>query len=81
MIKPNRKIPKLLTVNRAAELLSCHPKTIRRLINEGELQGCKVRDALRVTQRSLNIYIERQIMKFQTRDGLIIDKKKEPVDD
>ena len=81
MIKPNRKIAKLVTVNRAAELLSCHPKTIRRLVDDEELQGCKVRNALRITANSLDDYVKRQIMKFQTRYGLIIDKKKESDED
>jgi excisionase family DNA binding protein len=62
-------LKKLFTVGEASEMLGCSQKTIRRLIDEGRLQGCKIRGCLRVTAGSLDSYIREQISAYQLRDG------------
>lgn len=46
--------PKMLTVNQAAETIGCHPNTIRRMIQAGQLRYKRVGKAgLRVDASSL----------------------------
>ena len=63
--------PRLITVNRASEILSCHPKTVRRLIDEKKLTGLKVKNCLRITAASIDAYINEQILKYQLKDGIV----------
>ena len=44
------------SVKEAAEILSVHPETIRRLIREGEIDAAKVGDNWRVSATAINTY-------------------------
>lgn len=48
---------KLLTVIEVAEILSCHPQTVYRLIREGQLVSIKAQRMRRVDQQDLNAFI------------------------
>lgn len=50
----------LLRISEAAEILSVSPKTIRRMIEDGDINATSVRGALRVTRYSLERYLEEQ---------------------
>ena len=50
----------LLTVDEAAAELRCHPKTIRKLLELGELKRIDLgRHAVRVTRSSIDSFVER----------------------
>jgi len=49
---------KFLTVKQAAELLNFSPKTIRRMIQSGRLQACKISGEFRIDQEDLKKSIE-----------------------
>ena len=55
---------KILQLSEAAELLRTSSRTVRRLIDDGELEGLKVRGGCRVTTASVDAYIMRQVLKF-----------------
>jgi excisionase family DNA binding protein len=55
-----------------ADELSCSERTVRRLINDGELPAVRVRGSLRITREDLDGYIERQrvsVQKTETSTG------------
>ena len=58
-----------LPLSKVAEVLECDVRTVRRLIDEGELIAFKLRDkpgsALRVPEEALEIYRRRLIVKYQ----------------
>ena len=60
---------KLLSVTQAAKILNCSKRTVYRLLEEGALEGCKVRNLSRITEKSVNAYIERQVLAFQIENG------------
>ena len=64
------KMEKLMSLKEAAEVLKCSVRTVRRLLSEGELEGCHVRGSVRVTYRCLEKYIRDQISKYQLDNGL-----------
>jgi excisionase family DNA binding protein len=55
---PPESIPRLLSVDEAAERLSIHAVSVRRLIAKGQLKGIRVLGALRIDQRDLDSFIE-----------------------
>ncbi len=52
--------PKLVTKSRAAELLGIHPRSIERLLVNGELVGVKLGRSIRVVVASIDALIERR---------------------
>jgi excisionase family DNA binding protein len=46
--------PRLLTVAQAAEAMGCHAKTVRRMVEAGQLVYKRVGRALRIDARSLH---------------------------
>lgn len=60
---------RLLVMSEAADILRCSKKTVYRLISDGELEALHVRGSLRVTQSSIDVYIDRQIAMFQEQNG------------
>ena len=60
---------KLLSIPEAAEILSCSPRTIRRLIEERTIEACKVRNSTRVVSLSLRTYILTIISDYQQEYG------------
>jgi hypothetical protein len=51
--------PYLVTYAEAARRLSCDPKTISRMVGDGELERVYVRGAPRITTMSINAYSKR----------------------
>jgi len=60
----------LVTLQTAAKTLAVSVKTIRRMIDDGQLEALKVRSGLRISKASLDSYVRSQIEKFQLRDGI-----------
>ena len=60
---------RLLTIAEAALILKCSRRTTYRLLSEGLLEGCKIRGGTRVTERSVNAYIDAQVLSFQLENG------------
>ena len=60
----------LLSIPEAAEILSCSTRTIRRLIEEGAIEACKLRSSTRVVYTSLRKYILTLISEYQEENGL-----------
>lgn len=50
--------------------LNCTPRTVYRLIAEGQLVAFRVRSSLRVTEASVQAYLKRQIAIFQEDNGM-----------
>lgn len=63
------KVKKLLRIDEAAELLRCSEKTVRRLINRRELEALRIGSGLRVTSSSVQLLIDREILKFNLEHG------------
>jgi excisionase family DNA binding protein len=53
--------PLLLTLERAAEVLAVSPRTVRRLLDAGELAPVRIGRAVRVSAESLRGYVDRAI--------------------
>ncbi len=51
-----------LTVNEVAARLAVSHKTVRKLLDKGELAGVKIAGAVRVSESALAEYLERQAM-------------------
>ena len=62
--------PEYLTPEQAAEKLQIHPKTVRRLLNEGKLPGQRVGGRhWRISATALRSYIETGVLKPTEADG------------
>ncbi len=69
-MKKNR----LLNVQQAGKLLNVSPRTIYRLVADGQFVVLKVKGSLRITDYSLNEYINRQISKYALENGIQCDR-------
>lgn len=58
---------KLLLINEAAEVLRCCPRTVRRMVYSGTLEGLNTRGGLRVTSNSIDEYIRLCIADFRKK--------------
>lgn len=69
---PDKAIVKdrLLRVDEVSKRLNCNARTVYRIIADGDLAALKVRGSLRVTESTLQHYIEKQILKFQQENGI-----------
>ncbi len=59
MTKPPSRLPRLLSIPHVAEHLGVCTKTVRRLIQSGELLATRVGRAIRVTETDLGAYLAR----------------------
>ena len=50
---------RLLTPEEAADFLSVSPRTIKRLVSEGNLPAIRIRNSMRFRLQDLEMYIER----------------------
>ena len=50
---PRANMPELRSVDYAAEFLDCHPRTIRRMLNSGELNAYRIGRNLKVDMRQV----------------------------
>ena len=64
--------PLALTLNAAAEALSVSPRTVRRLLDAGELGRVKIGRAVRVSSASLHAYVDRQITPGHNAAGVAV---------
>ncbi len=51
---------KFYTVKEVAAYLRVHPRTVRKMILDGEIQAIKVRDEYRIRPSALDDYIQKQ---------------------
>ena len=51
-------LPVLLTIDRVAEILSCHPETVRRAIRSGQLGAYRRPGMTRISEDDLARYME-----------------------
>ncbi len=56
-MKPKLSLVQLLTVDQAAFRLQMSPKTVRRLINSGELQAIRIGRVVRIDPRELDRFV------------------------
>ena len=61
---------KLYRVDEVADILNCSSRSVYRLISDGELRAFRIRSSLRVSREGLDLFIRRQIQKFQEEEGL-----------
>ena len=59
MTKDSSPPSKLLRIGQVAEALSVSDRTVRRLINDGELPSCKIRNLRLVFRDDLNRMLDR----------------------
>lgn len=60
---------KWYSVDQAADMLSLHPKTLRRYINEGKLRANKVGKQYRISGHDLSVFVEgRDIIPGRERE-------------
>lgn len=64
--------PLALTLDAAAKALSVSPRTIRRLLDAGELGRIKIGRAVRVSAASISAYVERNAEHAITADSGIL---------
>lgn len=61
-----------LTVQEVAEWLNLSPRTVYRLLADGQLVGLKIRSCLRIPETSVLDYLDRQkslfLLEFGTED-------------
>jgi len=61
---------KLYRVDEVADILNCSSRSVYRLISAGELRAFRIRSSLRVSREGLDLFIQRQISKFQEEEGI-----------
>ena len=70
-LSTNDSLPRLYTVAQIAERLGCSAKSVRRLIDEGELQAYQLRrsgggrrgSSIRIAESELRAYLERAALR------------------
>jgi excisionase family DNA binding protein len=64
-------IPRLMTIKRVADILSCHPETIRRAIRRGDLASYQIGGCIRLSIAQVEEYLERaqRLAMEATRDS------------
>jgi len=55
---------KFYSVEKVAAILDVSVRTVRRLISDGELEAIKVRKSIRVSDKHLDIYINKNNRKY-----------------
>jgi len=61
---------KLYNLNEVMEVLGCSRSMVYRLIQDGELKALRVRASLKILRSSVELYIDRQIAKYQQEEGV-----------
>lgn len=64
--------PLLLTLDHAADALSISARTVRRLIDRGELTPIRIGRAVRLSTEDLRAYIDRQITQGHNPLGVAV---------
>ena len=70
MTRAPSRLPRLLSIPHVAEHLGVCTKTVRRLIQSGDLLATRVGRAIRVTETDLDAYLARGRSHVQYRPGL-----------
>ena len=55
---------KFYSVEKVAEILDVSVRTVRRLISDGDLEAIKVRKSVRVSDKHLDIYVNKDNRKY-----------------
>jgi excisionase family DNA binding protein len=69
------KRDKLLRVDEVAERLNCSPRTVYRILSEGQLSALKVRGSLRIMETTLEHFIQQQVAAFELENGVPSDDR------
>lgn len=64
--------PRLLRPNQVMERLNVSRAKVYRMIADGHFEALKIGGSLRITERSLGAYIERQILLYALENGEIV---------
>lgn len=64
--------PLALTIAAAAEALSVSPRTVRRLIDRGELAPIRIGRSVRLSTEDLHAYIDRQKPRGHNANGVAV---------
>lgn len=64
--------PLLLTLGGAAAALSVSPRTVRRLLEAGELTPIRIGRSLRVSTADLQVYIDRRMTQGNNAPGVAV---------
>lgn len=67
----------ILTLEETAEVLNVSPRTVRRLLYDNEIQGAKVRRSLRITLKSIDLYVQKQVDLYNFENGYGQNKRSE----
>lgn len=59
---------KFYTIDKIAEILGLHPKTIRKFITEGKLAACKVGKQWRISGHDLSVFMERNNVNISNKN-------------
>lgn len=59
---------RLLNLKQAAKILMCSERTVRRLVENGELKACKIR-GLKIDAEYLDLYIKKKIFEYELDHG------------
>ena len=65
---------KLLTVDQVANILGFHPRTVRRYIREGRLEGTKLGNQWRILQEDLNVLTGTETSVETSKNGRATDR-------
>ncbi len=64
--------PLLLTLEGAAAALSVSPRTVRRLVDAGELAPIRIGRSLRLSAADLHVYIDRRMTQGNNAPGVAV---------
>ncbi|MQY58113.1 MAG: helix-turn-helix domain-containing protein [Clostridia bacterium] len=53
-------MPELFTIKEVARIFKCHPQTVRSYIKEGLLKALSLKGEYRITQKEINVFLERR---------------------
>lgn len=56
-MRPSPKLSQMLTLQQVADVLSVHPRTVRRRIKDGALHAHVMGGVIRVSEEDLEIYL------------------------
>lgn len=63
---------RLLRLDEAADILNISPRTLYRLVGDGDIVGMKIRNGIRIDSQDLREYIEKQKTRFAIDFGFAL---------
>jgi len=59
-----------LRIDEVAEILACSRRSVYRLLENGELEGFRVKSDIRITPESVETFRQRQVSRFREEIGM-----------